>query len=164
SATVAINKSPIEVASDAANLVPASEPVPPASGTVTPPRTRLAVATIGLVLSLLIAAWWLLTWGSPSLTASTSNQIVLARDTESSPDRRKASLPSIVLLPFANLSGDASQDYFADGISDSLISDLVRALPGMPVVSRDTAFTYRGRSADARQIRRELGVRYLLEG
>ena len=52
----------------------------------------------------------------------------------------------------------------ADGITDSLISDLARALPGILVVSRDTAFTYKGRDADARQIGRELEVRYLLEG
>jgi DNA-binding winged helix-turn-helix (wHTH) protein len=164
-AVVSVDKVPPEVVSDAVNLVPAGEPIP-LEPTIAAParRTRLAVAAIGLVLSLLIAGWWLLTWGSPSLTASTSNQIALASSAESSPDRLKASLPSIVVLPFANLSGDASQDYFADGISDSLISDLVRALPGMPVVSRDTAFTYKGRSADARQIRRELGVRYLLEG
>jgi len=52
----------------------------------------------------------------------------------------------------------------ADGITDSLISDLAHALPGVPLVSRDTAFTYKGRGADAREIGRELEVRYLLEG
>ena len=84
------------------------------------------------------------------------------------PNRRRtgsdAQLPSIIVLPFINLSGDAKRDYLADGITDSLISDLVRALPGIAIVSRDTAFTYKGRGADARQIGRELGVRYLLAG
>jgi TolB-like protein/Flp pilus assembly protein TadD len=72
--------------------------------------------------------------------------------------------PSIVVVPFINLSGDDKQDYVADGVTDSLISDLARALPGIAVVSRDTAFTYKGRAVDARQIGRELEVRYLLSG
>ena len=71
---------------------------------------------------------------------------------------------SIVVLPFANLSGDPAQDYFADGITDSLITDLSLALPGSFVVGRGTAFTYKGKATDARQIGRDLGVRYALEG
>jgi adenylate cyclase len=71
---------------------------------------------------------------------------------------------SIVVLPFANLSGDATQEYFADGVTDSLITDLSRALPGSFVVARATAFTYKGKSIGARQIGRELDVRYALEG
>jgi TolB-like protein/tetratricopeptide (TPR) repeat protein len=79
-------------------------------------------------------------------------------------ERLRAPAPSIVVLPLVNLSGDAQQDYLADGITDSLISDLAHTLPGISIVSRDTAFTYKGRGADARQIGRELEVRYLLEG
>ncbi len=63
-----------------------------------------------------------------------------------------------------NLSGDVKRDYIADGITDSLISDLVRALPGISVVSRGTAFIYKGQGVDPRQVGRELGVRYLLSG
>ena len=70
---------------------------------------------------------------------------------------------SIVVLPFSNLSGDPSQDYFADGITEDLTSDLSR-LAGSFVISRNTAFTFKGKAADARQIGRELGVRYVLEG
>ena len=70
----------------------------------------------------------------------------------------------IAVLPFANHSSDPKRDYLADGITDSLISDLARALPGISIVSRDTAFTYKDRSVDGREIGRELGVRYLLEG
>ena len=73
-------------------------------------------------------------------------------------------MPSIAVLPFITRSEDAKLDYLADGITDSLISDLVRAMPGISVVSRGTAFTYKGRAMDARQIGRELGVRYLLKG
>jgi TolB-like protein/DNA-binding SARP family transcriptional activator len=71
---------------------------------------------------------------------------------------------SIVVMPFVNLSGDAAQEYFADGITDSLTTDLSRALPGSFVVARETAFTYKGKAIDARQIGRELHVRYALEG
>jgi TolB-like protein/class 3 adenylate cyclase len=70
---------------------------------------------------------------------------------------------SIVVLPFANLSDDREQQYFADGITEDLTSDLSR-LPGMPVISRNTAFTYRNKPIDTKQIGRELGVRYVLEG
>src|SRR5215472_13922063 len=72
--------------------------------------------------------------------------------------------PSIVVLPFTNVSGDARHDYLADGITDSLTTDLSHALPGSFVVSRDTAFTYKGKAKDARQIGRELNVRYALAG
>jgi len=71
---------------------------------------------------------------------------------------------SIVALPFANLSGDLTQDYFADGITDSLTTDLSRALPGSFVVARETAFTFKGKPVDARQIGQSLHVRYVLEG
>jgi TolB-like protein/tetratricopeptide (TPR) repeat protein len=71
---------------------------------------------------------------------------------------------SIVVLPFVNLSGDSTQEYFADGIADSLTTDLSRALPGSFVVARETAYTYKGKATNARQIGRELHVRYVLEG
>jgi DNA-binding winged helix-turn-helix (wHTH) protein len=70
---------------------------------------------------------------------------------------------SIVVLPFTNLSNDPEQEYFADGITDDLTTDLSR-ISGSFVIARNTAFTYKGRSVDVRQIGRELGVRYVLEG
>src|SRR5271163_2898615 len=70
---------------------------------------------------------------------------------------------SIVVLPFANLSDDREQQYFADGITEDLTTDLSR-LAGMFVISRSTAFTYRNKPVDAKQLGRELGVRYVLEG
>jgi adenylate cyclase len=70
---------------------------------------------------------------------------------------------SIVVLPFANLSDDREQQYFADGITEDLTTDLSR-LENMFVISRNTAFTYRNKPIDTRQIGRELGVRYVLEG
>jgi TolB-like protein len=70
---------------------------------------------------------------------------------------------SIVVLPFENLSGDKEQDYFADGITDDLTTDLSHLRDSF-VISRGTAFTYRGKPIDAKQIGKDLGVRYLLEG
>ena len=70
---------------------------------------------------------------------------------------------SIVVLPFANLSNDPDQEYFADGITEDLTTDLSR-IPGMMVISRNTAFTYRKKTVGTKQIGGELSVRYLLEG
>jgi TolB-like protein/tetratricopeptide (TPR) repeat protein len=70
---------------------------------------------------------------------------------------------SIVVLPFTNLSDDREQQYFADGITEDLTTDLSR-IAGMTVISRNTAFTYRNQPIDTKQIGRELGVRYVLEG
>src|SRR5438128_12607974 len=70
---------------------------------------------------------------------------------------------SIVVLPFANLSNDPEQQFFADGITGDLTTDLSR-IPDMLVISRNTAFTYRNKPVDTKQIGRELGVHYVLEG
>jgi adenylate cyclase len=70
---------------------------------------------------------------------------------------------SIVVLPFTNLSNDPEQEYFADGITEDLTTDLSR-IAGSFVIARSTAFTYKGKPVDTRQIGRELGVRYVLEG
>jgi TolB-like protein/class 3 adenylate cyclase len=70
---------------------------------------------------------------------------------------------SIVVLPFTNLSNDPAQDYFADGVTENLTSDLSRIRDSF-VIARNTAFTYKGKNADAKAIGKELGVRYVLEG
>ena len=70
---------------------------------------------------------------------------------------------SIVMLPFANLSGDPGQDCFADGITENLTTELSRVRDSF-VIARNTAFTYKGKSVDAKEIGNELGVRYVLEG
>jgi adenylate cyclase len=70
---------------------------------------------------------------------------------------------SIVVLPFTNLGNDPEQQYFADGITEDLTTDLSR-IADMFVISRNTAFTYQGKRVDTKQIGRELGVRYVLEG
>jgi TolB-like protein len=74
------------------------------------------------------------------------------------PDR-----PSIAVLPFTNMSGDSEQDYFADGMAEEITTALSRCA-GLFVISRNSSFTYRGRTVDVRQVGRELGVRYVIEG
>ena len=70
---------------------------------------------------------------------------------------------SIVVLPFANIGGDLEQQYFVDGVTDSLTTDLSRIADAF-VIGRNTAFTFKGKRVDMRQIGRELNVRYVLEG
>jgi len=70
---------------------------------------------------------------------------------------------SIVVLPFANIGGDPEQEHFVDGVTDSLTTDLSR-IGGSFVIGRNTAFTYKGRRVDLKQIGRELNIRYILEG
>ena len=71
--------------------------------------------------------------------------------------------PSLVVLPFANLSDDKEQGYLADGITEDLTTELAR-VPGLFVISRNAAFTYKGKAVPPAQIAKELGVRYILEG
>jgi len=71
--------------------------------------------------------------------------------------------PSIAVLPFDNLSGDAEQGYFADGIVEEIITALSK-ISGLFVIARNSSFAYRGKAVDIRQVGRELGVRYVLEG
>jgi len=75
----------------------------------------------------------------------------------------KAATASIAVLPFTNMSGDAEQEYFSDGISEDIITDLSK-IAGLLVIARNSSFTYKGRSVDVRAVGRELGVRSVLEG
>jgi TolB-like protein len=81
----------------------------------------------------------------------------------SASEKASPSRLSIVVLPFANLGGDPEQEYFVDGVTESLTTDLSR-ISGSFVIGRNTAFTYKGKRADLKQIGRELNVRYVLEG
>jgi adenylate cyclase len=88
-----------------------------------------------------------------------------ARPTPPPPASQKTGPPrlSIVVLPFKTLSSDPGQDYFADGVTENLTTDLSRIRNSF-VIARNTAFTFKGKAIDAREIGKELGVRYLLEG
>ena len=100
----------------------------------------------------------------PLLIAAPAAVAIEARSTLGAAELR-AGPPrlSIVVLPFANLSGEASQDYFADGVTESLTTDLSR-VRGMLVIGRTTAFNFKGKALDLKQVGRELNVRYVLEG
>jgi len=83
--------------------------------------------------------------------------------TESTPALPLPSKPSIAVLPFQNMSGDPSQDYFADGVVEEITTALSR-IRWLFVIARNSSFTYKGRMVDVKQVGRELGVRYALEG
>jgi TolB-like protein/class 3 adenylate cyclase/tetratricopeptide (TPR) repeat protein len=139
------------------------------------PRSAVIAASVAATIGVWTAAWWAWLGGSSS-TAPTqllvaagpqiSPEIATAADT-SAVDKSAQAPPrptlSIVVLPFANLSGDPDQEYFVDGITEDLIADVSR-FPGSFVVARNTAFTYKGQPVDARQVGHDLGVRYVLEG
>ena len=79
------------------------------------------------------------------------------------PNRLSAPRLSIVVLPFANIGGDPEQEYFVDGVTESLTTDLSR-INGAFVIARNTAFTFKGKAVDVKKLGRELNVRYVLEG
>ena len=108
-------------------------------------------AALGTVLAGLTGYW---------TTYRTVTKEILA---PAKPAPAEAAHLSVVVLPFANLSGDQSQDYFADGITEDLTTDLSR-ISGSFVIARNTAFTFKGKNIDAKEIGKELGVRYVLEG
>jgi TolB-like protein/DNA-binding winged helix-turn-helix (wHTH) protein/cytochrome c-type biogenesis protein CcmH/NrfG len=172
---VAARTAATDPASDAVNgsamlqahpaVATAAEPkgtVPDARGAAR--NVLVTIAVLALASGLAAGAWWVLSSPAPSLPTHAQDGGTLASDAPFAVDRLKTPLPSIAVLPLVNLSGDAKRDYLADGITESLIGDLAHALPGISIVSRATAFTYKGRDADARQIGRDLEIRYLLEG
>jgi adenylate cyclase len=130
------------------------------------PRRRFPVfvvsiaATAAALLLIAVSAWWL--WPAPR-SSSAPTAAAGAPAAMSSAQPLVAPRLSIVVLPFANLSNDPEQQYFADGVTEDLTTDLSR-IPDMFVISRNTAFTYRNKPIDTKQMGRELGVRYVLEG
>jgi len=129
------------------------------------PRHRPALwvtvvaASLVLVIGIATAVWW--AWPQrnvPAVAASTATSQSPAGSASLAAPRL-----SFVVLPFENLSRDLDQEYFADGITDDLTTDLSR-ISGSFVIARNTAFTYKGKAVDVRQIGRELGVHYLIEG
>jgi adenylate cyclase len=86
------------------------------------------------------------------------NRAALAQSALTLPDK-----PSVAVLPFTNMSGDPEQEFFADGIAEDIITALSR-YPSLFVIARNSSFTYKNRAVDVKQVGRELGVRYILEG
>jgi TolB-like protein/ankyrin repeat protein len=91
-------------------------------------------------------------------TTATKELVSIERIAFPLPDK-----PSIAVLPFTNMSDDAQQEYFADGMTEDLITDISK-VPGLFVIARNSVFTYKGKSVKVRQVAEELGVRYVLEG
>jgi TolB-like protein/class 3 adenylate cyclase/Flp pilus assembly protein TadD len=134
----------------------------PASSTlIAVPRRQSSarVAIAAAIAAVLVVAGG--TWWTRPATRSPPTPPVAAATSVAQP--LVAPRLSSVVLPFANLSNDPDQQYFADGITEDLTTDLSR-ITGMFVISRNTAFTYKDKPVNAKQIGRELGVRYVLEG
>jgi adenylate cyclase len=123
----------------------AARPVPKRPGARSP--LKLVVAAVAIVILLGIGGWagwrWLGTPESAGLPL---------------PDK-----PSVAVLPFSNLSQDPTQEYFSDGVTEDLITGLSK-VSGLFVIARNSAFTYKGRPVKVREVGRDLGVRYVLEG
>jgi adenylate cyclase len=111
----------------------------------------LAAAIAALLILIAAGAWWFLGANRPVAVVPNA------------PPPLAAQRLSLVVLPFANLSGDAAQDYLADALTDELTTAIAR-IPDSFVIARNTAFTYKGKPVDAKAIGKELGVRYVLEG
>jgi TolB-like protein/Tfp pilus assembly protein PilF len=119
-----------------------------------------AAARLVAVMGIGIAGWW--GW-SKGTSTGVPTQTPIAAAAPGVSETKPAPRLSIVVLPFANLSSDPDQEYFADGITDDVTTDLSR-ISGSFVIARNTAFTYKGKPVDAKQVGRELGVHYVLEG
>jgi TolB-like protein len=111
----------------------------------------LAAALAALLVVIAGSAWWFLGANRPAAVALNA------------PPPLAAQRLSVVVLPFANLSGDPAQDYLADALTDELTTALARIRDSF-VIARNTAFTYKGKPVDAKAIGKDLVVRYLLEG
>ena len=129
-----------------------AEPVTPAAPT--PQKRRFGLAPLAAALAALLVviaggAWWLLDANRPASVATKAPA--------------EAARLSIVVLPFANLSGDPGQDYLVDALTDELTTSLARIRDTF-VIARNTAMTFKGKPVDAKAIGKDLGVRYVLEG
>jgi TolB-like protein/class 3 adenylate cyclase len=138
-------------------------------------RSATIAASVVVTIGVWIAAGWEWFGGNPmqapgEMPVATGPQVAPAADIAADrgaqrPSEAPSSEPpfSIVVLPFANQSRDPDQEYFVAGITEDLTALLSR-IPGSVVIARNTAFAYKGKSADAQQVSRELDVRYILEG
>ena len=149
------NGQPTLHGASAESALPPAEPVESR-----PARRNYRIAALVSVAGLVLAA-----------LALVLNMVVVRHSPVGTPARPLATLPapdlasrpSIAVLPFANMSGDREQEYFSDGITDDLITDLSR-LPGLFVIARESTFTYKGKPPRLQDVSRELGVKYVLSG
>lgn len=134
--------------------IPDPEPVsvPPTSTKPNSGRQPWIVAIVALLLAAVGLVAWLQPW-QPNVELADLNKMSYAL-----PEK-----PSIAVLPFTNMSDDKDQEYFSDGITEDIITDISK-ISGLFVVARNSTFTYKGKAVKIRQVAEELGVRYVLEG
>lgn len=141
-----------------------SPAVPPKPPQIASRGRMLAASAVALLIVLGGVAWWIQEGKAPGTSAPELAGSDEQPDDTAVPAMRSVSgLPSIAVLPFDNLSGNEDQDYFSDGMTEDLITDLSQ-VSGLFVLARNTTFTYKGRAVNVQQIGRELGVSYVLEG
>ena len=117
-------------------------------------RKKIVLTIVAAVLMVIIGvAVWNSYWRAPKIGPASKEKVAF-----SLPDK-----PSIAVLPFVNMSADPEQAYFADGITDDLITDLSK-VAGLFVIARNSTFVYKGKANDIREVAKSLGVRYVLEG
>lgn len=135
----------------AARLVTPVSP-PATAGRAKRPLTAVAAGMLAVALSGLAALYWWQPW------IEKHQPVAIDRMALALPDR-----PSIAVLPFDNLSNDPEQEYFVDGLTEDLITDLSQ-ISGLFVIARNSSFVYKDRHVEVRQVAEDLGVRYVLEG
>ena len=134
---------------------PAKDPV--FGGAVRMARRKFALlAGAGTVVLAIAVTWWLAGTRPMASTAQTA-------ETPPKPVAQEAEKKSIAVLPFINMSNDPEQEYFSDGLTEDLITDLSR-VSGLFVIARNSTFIYKGQAINVQDVGRELGVRYVLEG
>jgi adenylate cyclase len=139
-----------------AKPAPAAKAIEPKKRSTWPP---LAVGIAALLVVIALGVWYFL-FANRSITVATNAPASIAVNAVAPAEAARL---SIVVLPFANLSSDPNQDYFADGLTENLTTEISR-FRGSFVIARNTAFTFKGKATDAKEIGKELGVRYVLEG
>ena len=151
---------PVRVyALEVGEIARASASTPPRPAVPVKPTARALLGIAALLIVIAVSGWYWFIVHRPAAVATGPPAPVASNSAAPA----EAKHFSIVVLPFTNLSGDPAQDYFADGITENLTTDLSRIRNSF-VIARNTAFTYKGKSLDAKAIGKELGVRYVLEG
>jgi len=142
-----------DAAREAGTLVQAS-----LDGTIAPmPFNQIQCADLGGAADLVISSGW------PKLLASVQALAGAAVATKPEPAPSRKQQVSVCVLPFANMSGDAEQEYFSDGISEDITTDLSK-VSALEVIARNTAFQFKGQRIDVSEVARKLGVSHVLEG
>lgn len=136
--------------------VASSEAAPTTQPRRAPPRRLAWLAAAGALLVIVVG---MALWLRPSITPPVTTSAAPSAPAASSPSGK----PSIAVLPFDNMSGDADKAYFADGITEDLITDLSK-VAGLVVIARNSTFQYKGKAHDVREVGKALNARYVLEG